>query len=501
VARTVEAFPMPTGERILELLPRLRWALDGNGPALLPVPAHAGAETARLTTSLAAGAALAEAEDDRHDPTVLVIATSGSTGVPKGALLPASALAASIDGTRRRLSALPGLADARSYPLSGGENDSGSWLLALPAHHIAGMQVLLRSIAAGAEPVILDTTPPFTAELFTAAVHRMPAGRRFTSLVPTQLHRVLADPDATTALTTFTAVLVGGAATPLALIDDAEQAGARVVTTYGMSETCGGCVYDGVPLDGVSVSIDPESDRSDPRSARVGRAVPRTVGRVAITGPVVALGYRDMPRHPAFARDPRTGVRTFLTEDLALTAPGPIRVVGRADDVIVTGGIKIDPAVVESVLSRVTGVADVVVTGVPDQEWGAAVVAVVQARPGQPPDLSALRRAATYAHGPAAAPRHLLLVAHIPQRSSGKADRAAVRELAVRELSGDEPGSPVPSGQVPSGQVPSGQVPASTVPASTVPASTVPSRPVPPNTPQASTDLSGDHRSSNDSRR
>jgi o-succinylbenzoate---CoA ligase len=163
-----------------------------------------------------------------------------------------------------------------------------------------------------------------------------------------------------------------------------------------------------------------------------------------------------MPRHPAFARDPRTGVRTFLTEDLALTAAGPIRIVGRADDVIVTGGIKIDPAVVESVLSRVTGVADVVVTGVPDREWGAVVVAVVQARPGQPPDLSALRRAATYAHGPAAAPRHLLLVTHIPQRASGKADRAAVRELAVRELSGSDRSRTAPSRTDPSSTDPSG---------------------------------------------
>lgn len=463
MARILEAFPVPTGERVLELLPRLRWALDGNGPALLPVPAHDATETARLTTSLAAGAALAEMEDDLHDPTVLVIATSGSTGAPKGALLPGSALAASIEGTRRRLANLPGRADTASYRLPSGENDSASWLLVLPAHRIAGMQVLLRSIAAGTEPVVLDTAPPFTAELFTAAVQRMSVGRRFTSLVPTQLHRVLADPEATTALTTFTAVLVGGAATPIALIDDAEQAGARVVTTYGMSETCGGCVYDGVPLDGVSVNIDPEADRHDPPATRGRGSAPRTVGRVGITGPVVARGYRDMPRHPAFARDPHTGVRTFLTEDLALIAPGPIRIVGRADDVIVTGGIKIDPAVVESVLSRVTGVADVVVTGVPDQEWGATVVAVVQARPGQVPELSALRRAATYAHGPAAAPRHLLLVGHIPQRASGKADRAAVRELAVRELS-REPSSAVPS-------------------------------------PPATTDLSGDHCPTNDSHR
>jgi len=151
---------------------------------------------------------------------------------------------------------------------------------------------------------------------------------------------------------------------------------------------------------------------------------------------VVARGYRDLPGHPAFVRNPATGDRTFLTSDLAVTAAGRMRIVGRVDEVIVTGGIKVDPALVESVLMRVTGVADIIVTGVPDPEWGTAVVAVVRAGPGRPPDLDALRRAATYAHGPAAAPRYLVLVADLPRRGPGKPDRTAVRNLAVSELAG-----------------------------------------------------------------
>jgi O-succinylbenzoic acid--CoA ligase len=252
----------------------------------------------------------------------------------------------------------------------------------------------------------------------------MPTGPRFTSLVPTQLLRILTDPDATAALTTFDAVLVGGASTPQALLDDAAQAGVRVVTTYGMSETCGGCVYDGVPLDGVTVS---GSQSAAPDQ-------PVRPGRVSITGPVVARGYRDMPRHPSFVLTPGDRYRTFVTEDLAVLDAGAWRVVGRVDDVIVTGGIKIDPGIVESVLIRVKGVREVLVTGVPDATWGAAVTAVVVAGPDGPPSLEALRQAAAYAHGAAAAPKHLVLVDEVPLRGPGKPDRAAVRELATAEL-------------------------------------------------------------------
>jgi O-succinylbenzoic acid--CoA ligase len=264
----------------------------------------------------------------------------------------------------------------------------------------------------------------------------MPAGPRFTSLVPTQLHRVLGDPAATTALTTFDAVLVGGASTPQALLDDAAQAGVRAVTTYGMSETCGGCVYDGVPLDRVSLSVDGSVGIAGdgPTGASAGSTGADRPGRVSINGPVVARGYRDLPRHPSFQQRPGERYRTFLTDDLAVLSHGTWRVVGRVDDVITSGGIKIDPAVVESVLVRVTGVREVIVTGVTDPAWGEAVVAVVVATADGPPELSALRRAAGYAHGPAAAPRQLVLVDELPLRGPGKPDRAAIRELATAEL-------------------------------------------------------------------
>lgn len=417
--RMLQALPVPTGERVLTIIPALRAALAGNGPVLLPVPATDPAAAAALTGSLAAGTAMADWEDDDHDPTALVVATSGSTGNPKGSLLPASALIASAEATQQRLS--PGSARAAR------DNRSTHWLLALPATHIAGLQVLLRAVAADTEPVVMDTEPPFTAERFTRAVERMPAGQRFTSLVPTQLHRILADPAATTALSTFDAVLVGGASTPRALLDDAAQAGVRAVTTYGMSETCGGCVYDGLPLDRVTLAVDgPVTTGGEAEPA-----APARPGRVAITGPVVARGYRDLPHHPAFPPMPGERFRTFLTEDLALREGYRWRIVGRADDVINTGGVKIDPAVVESVLTRVTGVGEVIVTGVPDPAWGETVVAVVVATPDGPPDFESLRRAGIYAHGAAAGPKHLVLVDELPLRGPGKPDRAAVRALAA----------------------------------------------------------------------
>ncbi len=414
--RLLQQLPIPTSDRVRALIPRLQAAMAGNGPVLLPVPAGDEKETARLATSLGAGTAMADWEDDPHDPTALVVATSGSTGVPKGALLPASALIASAEATKRRLG-------GRLRP--GQEPPPGQWLLALTATHIAGLQVLLRAIAEGTEPTVMDTGPSFTAERFVRAVDSMPTGPRFTSLVPTQLLRVLTDPEATTALTTFDAVLVGGASTPQALLDDASQAGVRVVTTYGMSETCGGCVYDGVPLDGVVVS---GSQSSEPEELV-------RPGRVSITGPVVARGYRDMPRHPSFVHGPGDRYRTFVTEDLAImAADGTWQMVGRVDDAIVTGGIKIDPGIVESVLVRVKGIREVIVTGVPDPTWGEAVVAVVVAGVDGPPSLDALRRAASYAHGAAAAPKHLVVVDELPVRGPGKPDRAAVRELATAAL-------------------------------------------------------------------
>jgi O-succinylbenzoic acid--CoA ligase len=422
----VQAVTVPTGRAVLGLLPDLARALTGAGPALLPL-SPTDPRAPELARMLRAGQPLDPGEDDASDPTAMVLPTSGSTGSPKGVLLPAGALAASAAGTHARL---------------GGP---GSWLLALPAWHIAGLQVLLRAAAGGSEPVVLDTAEPFTAERFAAAAAAVPGPRRYVSLVPTQLRRVLADPVARTAAADlFDAVLVGGSATPARLLIEASAAGLPVVTTYGMTETCGGCVYDGRPLDGVTVSIDqldPGSDDRAPAGAPGRDPAPAGLGRIVLTGPVVARGYRGLPGHPEFARP-----GSFVTADAGLmAADGTLHVSGRLDDMIVSGGVNVPPALVERALLAMPGIADAVVVGVPDEQWGQAVTALV-VRAGSPARADSTAREdsplptavesltqvrAGLADLPAAyRPRRLMTVDTIPMLASGKPDRAAARRIA-----------------------------------------------------------------------
>ncbi len=301
-------------------------------------------------------------------------------------LLSAAALRASARATSERL---------------GGP---GTWLLALPVQHIAGLQVLVRSVLAGTTPVALPDGP-FRAPTFVEGVAALPSGRRYTSFVPTQLVRLLDDPAGTDALRTFDAVLVGGAATGADLLDRARAAGVAVVTTYGMSETCGGCVYDGVPLAGVDVQIDDD-------------------GRVLLSGPVLAAGFADGVDEPFVHLD---GRRWLRTSDLGTWSDGVLTVHGRADDVLVTGGAKVSPHAVESVLEPL---GEVVVVGIPDDEWGQAVVAVVVPRPGTTPTLAQARALVTERLGATHAPRHLVVTGSLPLRGPGKIDRRAATELA-----------------------------------------------------------------------
>ncbi|WP_432482392.1 o-succinylbenzoate--CoA ligase [Kineococcus esterisolvens] len=404
-ARPLHALPVPAGRRVLELLPVLAEALAGRSGTAWHPHAEGGAPHPALRT----GEPLGPGEDDPGDPTAFVVATSGSTGTPKGALLSAGALRASADATARRL----------SEPGRGTSSGSGreQWVLALPAHHVAGLQVLLRSVRAGTEPVVVDTTGGFDPAAFTAATAAATAPRLLTSLVPTQLVRLLdAGAEATAALAAHTAVLVGAAATPAPLLARARAAGVPVVTTYGMSETCGGCVYDGRPLDGTCAALEDD-------------------GRLTLTGPVVARGYRGLPRHPAFRTAPG-GPRTFRTDDAAVLtrdAAGPlVRVTGRLDDLITTGGLKVAPGLVEDALAAVPGVAEAVVVGVADPEWGERVVAAVVPAAGAAPTLEQLRAAVRERVAPHAAPRQLLLLDALPLRGPGKPDRAALRTLAGR---------------------------------------------------------------------
>jgi len=383
---------VPGGDATLGLLPILRRALDGEGPVLLPFSADASGPDDRLTRPLVVG------EDDADDPTVLVMSTSGSTGSPKGALLSRSAVLASAGATNTRL---------------GGP---GTWLLALPAHHIAGTQVLVRSLLAQTTPVMLDLRDGFSPNGFAAATEelnlRSDSGPRYTALVPTQLYRVLeAGGDALDALTTYDAVLVGGAAMSRTSIERAEDAGVAVVTTYGMSETCGGCVYDGRPLGGVWWRTEDD-------------------GRVEITGEVLARGYHGRPDDPAFRTDP-DGTRWFRTDDIGEAGDdGALRILGRYDDVIVTGGLKVAPSVVEAAIDGHAEVAEVAVVGVPDEDWGQRVVAVVVPRDGAV-ELAGLQRRVADVVASYAAPRQLVVVDKIPLLGPGKPDRAALRSLAV----------------------------------------------------------------------
>jgi O-succinylbenzoic acid--CoA ligase len=365
VSRPVRVVPASPA-RLPGLLSALRAALDGSGPAVLPFEDG--------TAPLDPGPPVA-------DDVALLVRTSGSTGEPREVLLTADALAASGRATADRL------------------RGHGSWLLALPSWHVAGLQVIARSVLAGTEPVVLDgPTRPGT---FAAAC----AG-------------LLADPTAAAALTTFDAVLLGGAAAAPTLVAVARAAGVPVVTTYGMSETCGGCVYDGVPLDGVQVTIDADD-------------------RISIAGPVLAAGYRGAGGSSAF--EEHGGRRSVRTSDLGRWSTGAdgvrrLQVLGRADDVLVTGGEKIAPAAVEAVLAGLPDVVEVCVVGVPDLEWGQVLVAVIVPRPGTTPDVEALRRPVADALGRAAAPRHVLIVDALPLRGPGKTDRRAVTDLAARAL-------------------------------------------------------------------
>jgi O-succinylbenzoic acid--CoA ligase len=280
--------------------------------------------------------------------------------------------------------------------------------------------VLVRSLLAGHEPAVLDLRGGFDVEAFAAAARAVPVpGRRYTALVPTQLVRLLdAGGAALDALRGFDAVLVGGAACPPALLRRARGHGVAVVTTYGMTETAGGCVYDGRPLDGVRLRIVPS-------------------GRIELAGPTLALGYRLDPDATAAAFVDGW----FRTDDAGtVSTDGTLDVLGRLDDVIVTGGHKVAPALVERALATAPGVAEACVVGLPDSVWGELVAAaVVASDPADPPPPAALCTAARDLAGPHAVPRLIRIVAALPRSGPGKADRAAVRDLLANPAAPTSP--------------------------------------------------------------
>jgi len=305
-----------------------------------------------------------------------VVATSGVSGRPKLAELPRTALGAAVAGS---LTAL----DASAFD---------PWVACLSPAHVGGLLVLLRGALAGAPVDVLDGSRLVTEAPDDAHV----------ALVPTMLRRLVANAQD---LSRLGVLLVGGSSLDPALRDAAARLGARVVTTYGLTESCGGVVYDGIPFDGTDVRIS-------------------SAGEIELTGPTVMEGYRSDPVATAGAFTVDGWLRTG---DLGeLDAEGRLVVHGRSDDAIRSGAETVWPDEVEAALRSYPGVADVAVTGVADHDWGQRVVAwVVPADPALPPTLDALREHCRERLARFKAPRELIIVDALPRTPSGKLRRAA----------------------------------------------------------------------------
>lgn len=326
------------------------------------------------------------------DECAIVVLTSGSTAAPKSVALSGEALRASAQATTDAIG-------------------KGNWVLALPLNYIAGLMVVVRSMVDQTQLVDLRAEP-FDAQAFSDGVTRLPDGTWFTSLVPAQLSRLVdlaeRDTGASQALARFSAILVGGQAIPAGLVARAEGIGARIVRTYGSAETAGGVVYDGVPIGDTALRTDSD-------------------GVLQISSSSLADGYLGDPDRTArdFTTD-ANGQRWFHTSDRATVVDGKLTVLGRVDDIIVTGGVKVSLADIDRVLEKVDGTS--FATWFTDQEWG-QVPAVVG---DVPIDLDNLRALVERELGKAARPYRVVTVDAIPTLSSGKPDRQALHEIAER---------------------------------------------------------------------
>ncbi len=311
------------------------------------------------------------------EPEPIVVETSGSTGRPKRVVLSRRAVLASGTATAARL---------------GG---TGPWVLALPMTYVAGLQVACRSLAAGHRPVLLDDHGSLAGAVAAAG------GAPYVSLVATQLVRALRSPDDAAALARCAAVLVGGGPVDRELRERATDSGIRVVATYGSAETAGGCVYDGLPLDGVAVAVG-------------------TGGRIRIGGPTLFEGYDG---DPALTAEVLVD-GWFLTADAGrFDDDGRLQVLGRLDDMVISGGVKVPTGIVAARLREHPRVTAVDVGRLADDEWGERVVAWVVG------DLSLdeARDWVAQLHPRSWAPRELRVLDEMPMLRNGKVDRRALR--------------------------------------------------------------------------
>jgi O-succinylbenzoic acid--CoA ligase len=321
----------------------------------------------------------------------LVVETSGSTGAPKRVALSADAVLANA---------------AASESALGGP---GQWLLALPTHYIAGLNVLARSIAADTVPVVVEGEH-FTAAGFRAAAELLGIPERYTSLVPPQLATLLDDPGAVDDLRRFHGVLVGGQAAPGTLVARAVDHGIRIVRSYGSSETSGGCVYDGRPIGTTTVRVIDDE--------------------VWLGGPSLAEGYLgdDALTEDRFVM--ADGARWFRTADSGRWDGTTLTVTGRRDDVIISGGLKVSLGAIERVLREQPGFADAVAVRVADTRWGETSVVFTSSTLAESGADEAIA-AVVEALGVAARPSRIIRLDALPMLASGKVDRMTLAALAA----------------------------------------------------------------------
>jgi len=409
--RALTAVTVPPGMGgVLKLASVIGRALDGTGPAIAPMAA--GPEFIVTQTREALRPDNPAYPLESND-IAIVIATSGSTGTPRGVLLSKQALAASATAFGNRF----------------GTNNR--WVVSVPAHRIAGIMVLVRSWFHNS-PFEIDPSVggarTFQAAAFAATTMRAVResnsdGRSLmVSLVPTQIARLLESGSVgIEALQSYDLVLSGAAATPQPMLNKLRELGIKVSVSYGMTETCGGCVFDGRPLDDVNISLSTKDDIEP--------------GRVTISGNVAASGYRLRPDLDAVS---------FIsgqiqTHDVGkLDSSGLLHILGRLDDVVTVGGVNVALSAVESLIRHHPAIEDVAVIDLQDELWGSIPIAYVVTR-NQISDTSNLvaeiQSTIRDQVGRAAVPRTVQFVASLPMLDSGKIDRISLRMQAANEAS------------------------------------------------------------------
>ena len=384
---TAELRVVPVEDRAW-LLAALADALAGHGPIL---PLGTGVSE-HLRSELLERIRIAGLPEE----TAVIVHTSGSSGVPKAVALSATALLASAEATHEAL---------------GGP---GQWLVTLPGNLISGLQMLVRSIVANTEPVFVDG--PFDPETLLRAAEQMEHPRRYVSVVPVQLARLIdlaeRDVHAAEAMRGFAAVLVGGQAISTALRQRAHELGITLRRSYGMTETAGGCVYDGVEIGDTQVRI--------------------RGGEVQLSGSSLALGYIGEAEltEQQFVID--GGTRWYRTGDAGELLGGMLTVTGRIDRVVISGGVNVSLDEVERVASELPGWSSVVALGVPHPEWGERVSLVVETE-AEATAFEEVREAIRSRLGAAAAPEWVTETTALPRLPGGKPDRVGI-ERWIREL-------------------------------------------------------------------